>query len=105
MNFTPYSYTRPQIVGAGIEIVVSKHALRDTDKRLFPVSKHRSKRIHKKLIKRFGGEFIKEPCIWRRGDKIVMHPECYTAFQKEMARRNDEIFMAAMFPKEASHEG
>jgi hypothetical protein len=36
------------------------NALVDTPERNFPVSKNRSRRIHKKLIKRYGGEFKKK---------------------------------------------
>lgn len=58
----------------GLQIIFSTNALEDTEERLFPVSKHRSKRIHKKLVKRFGGEFRKKPCMWRMGDTIYAHP-------------------------------
>lgn len=59
----------------GVKIIVNEYALEDTDVRLFPESKHRSARIRKKLIKRFGGEFRKRPCIWKLGDgSFVMHP-------------------------------
>ncbi len=58
----------------GLQIVYSDAALRDTDERLFPASRHRSKRIRKKLLKRFGGEFRRVPCMYRWGDKIICHP-------------------------------
>jgi len=61
----------------GVEIIVSDAALKDSDVRLFPVSRHRSQRIHKKLIKRFGGEFRKVPAIYRIGDRLVAHPVMY----------------------------
>ena len=43
--------------------------------RLFPASKHRSKRIHKKLVKRFGGEYEwTKPCIFKAGKSIFANP-------------------------------
>lgn len=64
----------------GMQVIVSPHALEDTDVRTFPISRYRSKRLHKKLVKRFGGEFGKRPCIWKMGDKLVMHPVRYAQF-------------------------
>lgn len=59
----------------GIRIAQSIYALKDTDVRLFPASKNRSARIRKKLIKRFGGEFKKVPCVFSlpNGD-LIAHP-------------------------------
>ena len=85
-DFTPYSYTNPRFV-PGVEIVVSDLALKDSDVRLFPESKHRSRRIHKKLVKRFGGEFRKVPCVWRMPDKIVMHPALYAELQRKTSEK------------------
>lgn len=59
---------------AGLRIVWSDLALEDSSERLFPASRHRSKRIHKKLVKRFGGEFRRVPAMWRYGNMIVAHP-------------------------------
>jgi hypothetical protein len=57
-----------------VRIVFDHYALKDTDVRLFPASRHRSRRIHKKLVKRHGGEFRKQPCMWQLGDTIIAHP-------------------------------
>lgn len=59
---------------AGLKIIFTAYALEVTKERLFPESKHRSKRVHKKLLKRFGGEFRKVPCMWRKGDTVYAHP-------------------------------
>lgn len=59
---------------AGTRITFSMHALEATAERLFPESKHRSKRIRKKLIKRFGGEFRMQPCIFQTPAGIIAHP-------------------------------
>jgi len=71
----------------GIPIVVSSIALETTQERLFPNSKNRSRRIHKKLVKRFGGEFRRVPTIFRTAQAIIMHPAMYARFQAEMDRR------------------
>lgn len=56
-------------------IVFTVAALREGSYRLFPESRHRSKRIKKKLIKHYGGEFRKVPCMYRIGDVIYAHPD------------------------------
>ncbi len=59
---------------AGYRIIFDMNVLEETDVRLFPASRSRSARIRKKLIKRFGGEFRKQPCMWRVGNVIYAHP-------------------------------
>lgn len=59
---------------SGIHITFSEAALEATSERLFPESKHRSGRIRKKLIKRFGGEFRMVPCVWQTPMGIIAHP-------------------------------
>ena len=54
-------------------IVVTSDAVKQGE-RLFPRSRHRSRRVRKKLIRRFGGEFRMLPAIWRMGDTILVHP-------------------------------
>lgn len=95
----------------GVEIIVNDMALKETDERMFPASKNRSRRIHKKLVKRFGGEFRTVPAIWRMGDKIIMHPERYAEFQKAIAVKArdsyDRSYMQALtsHPEPAREEG
>ena len=71
---------------ADLRILTSPHAYKIvvTDERLFPASRHRSKRVHKKLIKRYGGEFkvIHKPAIWKMRDKSVMHPTLFEELKK-----------------------
>lgn len=73
----------PQTV-AGMQIIVSDKALEASEERLFPASKNRSKRIHKKLIKRFGGEFRMVPCIWKLNGKLIMHPVRYQELKQQI---------------------
>lgn len=97
-EFTPYSYMRQSVAPpAGVQITVSEYALKDSDERLFPASKNRSRRIHKKLVKRFGGEFRKVPCVWRTPQGIIMHPTLYAEFQRAMAERVNKSCEDALF--------
>ena len=66
---------------AGVRITFSELALRDTEERLFPRSRHRSARIRKKLIQRFGGEYRKEPVIWQTPAGIIAHPSFRKAIE------------------------
>lgn len=68
----------------GLQIIFNPNALENTTERLFKASKNRSKRIHKKLVKRFGGEFQKKPCMWRIGNKIIAHPAFKTELMQAM---------------------
>lgn len=73
----------PSIFG-GTQIIWTMNALKETDRRKFPYSKHRSKRITKKLIKRFGSEFEMEPCVFQISDagykKLIVHPSLRKEF-------------------------
>jgi hypothetical protein len=61
----------------GVRIIKDHNALAETTERLFPTSRHRSKRVRKKLMKRFGGEFRKVPAIFRIQGRIIAHPARY----------------------------
>lgn len=69
----------------GLPVMLSNMALKKTTERLFPESRHRSKRIHKKLVKRFGGEFRMVPAIWKTPNSIIMHPELYAQMKERIA--------------------
>jgi hypothetical protein len=69
----------------GLRVICTHNALKDGDVRLFPESKNRSRRIHKKLIKRFGGEFKKVPAIFKMGDTLLVHPQVYHLLKQEIA--------------------
>lgn len=98
MEITPYSFARQSVMPpASVQITVSEHALKDSDERLFRASKNRSRRIHKKLVKRFGGEFRKVPCVWRTPQGIIMHPTLYAEFQRTMADRVNKSIETAIF--------
>lgn len=53
---------------------VTSNAVAETAVRNFPESRHRSKRIHKKLVKRFGGEFRVEPAAFETPHGLIIHP-------------------------------
>jgi len=56
-------------------IIVSDRALEQTEDRLFPPSRHRSRRVHKKLVKRHGGEYRMKPACLRLSNEVwTVHP-------------------------------
>lgn len=65
-----------------LRIMYTPYALENSTERLFPASKNRSKRIHKKLVKRFGGEFRQQPAMWRFNGVIYAHPAHRARIQK-----------------------
>lgn len=72
-----------------MRVLPSPYALAETTERNFPVSRHRSKRVHKKLVKRFQGEFRKEPAMFRLPDgTIIAHPDRYQEL-KRLIREQD----------------
>lgn len=68
-------------------IIITPDVLKDTDERLFPQSRNRSRRIHKKLVKRFGGEFRKVPCIVEIGDTMYVHPSIEAELNQRLKQR------------------
>lgn len=66
-----------------MRIIQDANCLADTTVRNFPESRHRSARVHKKLVKRFNGEFRKEPAIFKFGGCFVMHPSLYAEFKRQ----------------------
>lgn len=69
---------------SGLRLIVSENALEKTDERTFPLSRNRSRRIHKKLVKRFGGEFRQVPAVFRMGNSLIMHPAMYAELKKSI---------------------
>jgi hypothetical protein len=61
----------------GLPIIISSRALMQTSERLFPESRHRSARIEKKLIKRFGGVFRSKPANFETPQRSLMHSARY----------------------------
>jgi len=61
-------------------IYFSDHCLESTQERTFPESRHRSARIKKKLMKRFGGEFVMKPAIFQTAQGFFAH----TSFKVEI---------------------
>lgn len=70
-----------------IPIIFSDNALEETDVRLFPKSRNRSARIHKKLVKRFGGEFRKVPCIFKTPQGFIAHPSLRQQIEAQIGGR------------------
>jgi hypothetical protein len=68
-----------------LRIVFDPNALETTEERLFPASRHRSARIRKKLIRRYGGEFRLAPAMWRVGDALYVHPALRATIERQFA--------------------
>lgn len=79
---------------AGMRITVSEHAVKH--ERLFPESRHRSARIRKKLMKRFGGETRMKPAAFSLPGGILMHPELYAEVRGRLGRQQDALGAEAM---------
>lgn len=81
-------------------MIVSDQALKVVG-RNFPSSRHRSRRIHKKLIKRYGGEFRYKPTSWQMSDTIIVHPaimaELQAKFTADARGFHDRAFMSALY--------
>jgi len=69
-------------------IIEDINCTKESDERLFPASRHRSARIRKKLIKRFGGEFRRLPAgPYRTPFGIVCHPAVAARIRAEVPLR------------------
>lgn len=66
----------------GMKVSVSLLAVTPSDKPSFPVSRHRSRRIHKKLEQRCGPQFPPKPACFRIGDSFVMHPSLWAELRR-----------------------
>lgn len=64
-------------------LVFTETALLPGSERNFPPSRHRSKRVEKKLLRRHGGFYRLVPAVVRIGATIYAHP----SFRPELERR------------------
>lgn len=69
-----------------MKIVYDDSILENSTHRLFPESKNRSKRILKKLIKRYGGEYREVPCIYLIDGVIYAHPAMKAEIENGLIR-------------------
>lgn len=71
----------------GVTFIESAYALKETKERLFPVSRHRSARIRKKLVRRHGGEYRMVPAAFGLpGGKILVHPEIAAEVRRQLGQ-------------------
>lgn len=70
---------------SGVQVICDPNALAETTERTFPISRNRSRRIHKKLVKRFGGEFKKQPAIFQINGRLIAHPARYAELRAQFA--------------------
>lgn len=69
----------------GMAITVSEYAVQRIG-RWFPESRHRSRRILKKLIKRHGGEWITKPAAFQTRQGLIIHPALYAEVKTTLGR-------------------
>jgi hypothetical protein len=80
--FNPRLY--PEVFN-GMRVVVSEHCLKDVPNDIKP-SRHRSKRVLKKLMKRTH----REPAIFSINGTLMMHPDTYLEFKRKL-KENDNF--------------
>ncbi|WP_439398767.1 hypothetical protein ACRQ5Q_15305 [Bradyrhizobium sp. PMVTL-01] len=71
-----------------LTVTFSTFALKDSEERLFPPSKHRSRRILKKLIKRHGGVFRRVPAMYVINGEIIAHPSFRSQLEAQFKETN-----------------
>lgn len=76
---------RAVIAAQAMNVTYSIYALKQTSERNFPESRNRSRRIHKKLCRRFGGEFRMVPTIWQTALGIIAHPSLKSQLEAALA--------------------
>lgn len=95
-------YVKPLLISRltpfdSMPIIWSAYALKETDERLFPLSKHRSRRIHKKLVKRFGGEFRKVPAIFSTPQGLLAHPALRADLEARFVQKRRDDYESGVF--------
>lgn len=89
--------TRMHTPFASLPIIWSVYALKATDERLFPFSKHRSRRIHKKLVKRFGSVFREVPAIFSTPQGFVIHPALRRDIEAAISQKRSDDYESRFF--------
>ncbi len=87
---------KPRAETAPSRVVFTPSALKDSEERTFPTSRHRSARIRKKLIRRHGGEFRRVPAMWTAGDTIFAHPSYEAEFKRQLKEKTDSAMENAL---------
>jgi hypothetical protein len=65
----------------GVQVIIAPHAI-ETFYR-FKKSKHRSRRLHKKLTRIFGEQTFQRPGAYMMAGKIFAHPEIIEAMRND----------------------
>lgn len=71
-----------------LTITYSQFVLKDSEERLFPPSKNRSRRIHKKLVKRHGGVYRRVPAMYVINGEIIAHPSFRSQLEAQTKETN-----------------
>jgi hypothetical protein len=67
----------------GLPVTVSLNATERTGP-YWPV-RQRSKRLHKKLMKKRGPQFFDKPAAFKTPYGLIVHPDIYAEFEKRMS--------------------
>jgi hypothetical protein len=78
----------------GVDLVWSPHAVRT--EWLFPPSKNRSRRIHKKLMKRFGRQTVQHPAVYQVHGTLYAHPSFRDKLEQRITKQIDDSLYESM---------
>lgn len=82
--------------GLAPEFHVTPMATKDGE-RFFAESRHRSKRVEKKLVKRYGGAHRQIPAIYKVGNKMLIHPALWAEVRAKTDVRLRDTYEGAFY--------
>jgi hypothetical protein len=68
----------------GMHVTISPMCMTPSKEPAFPVSRHRSRRIHKKLERRHGAQFPMLPACLEINGRLFVHPQIWDQIKREM---------------------
>lgn len=77
-------------MAGSLSVVFTEMAVQGVEERLFPLSKNRSPRIHKKLLKRHGGEVVRklQPTMLLFDGTLYVHPALRADMESRLTRHS-----------------
>ena len=82
--------------GPAPEFHVTPMATKDGE-RFFAESRHRSQRVEKKLVKRYGGAHRQIPAMYKVGNKMLIHPALWAEVRAKMEVRIRDTYEGAFY--------
>lgn len=84
---------------AGMKIHTTAACLTPADTPAFPASRHRSRRLHKKLERRFGPQWPMRPAAYVLNDTMLLvHPELMDQVRSRLAMKMERYAQRALNP-------